>query len=401
MNEELVIKVGDEINDEVGLGSPDLGRRKHRRWGNPERDDVRIIFSQKAYAQASTHAQSEPRREVGGVLLGKVYRAEGVTYVEITETLAAPLTAAGATELTFTLDSWSAINRERERRFPGLTMVGWYHTHPRMAVFLSGADVFLHQNFFPQPWHVALVIEPYSHQAGFFIPKAGQLVAATGFYELFDQAQKSMVTWRLPPTPTAPVAAPDVVSVAPAADLAPPSPLARRVRVLIVGFLALLLLNLAGGWFVWTELTRLNAERQELQTLRAELGGLQEQQRAFADFLISHTTQLAAASESCTLKVDSHAATLSAPGSGSTLRAGQPVQFVYQLHNMSQANLQVTSLTLHVEGPGQAPEWLQFGPLDLGSGASETVTAPHTFSAAGVYTATLVARGFCVPGAAK
>jgi proteasome lid subunit RPN8/RPN11 len=47
-------------------------------------------------------------------------------------------------------------------------MVGWYHTHPGFGIFLSGMDLFIHQNFFTQIWHVAYVLDPRARTSGFF-----------------------------------------------------------------------------------------------------------------------------------------------------------------------------------------------------------------------------------------
>jgi proteasome lid subunit RPN8/RPN11 len=47
-------------------------------------------------------------------------------------------------------------------------MVGWYHTHPGFGIFLSGMDLFIHQNFFTQLWHVAFVLDPRARTSGFF-----------------------------------------------------------------------------------------------------------------------------------------------------------------------------------------------------------------------------------------
>jgi proteasome lid subunit RPN8/RPN11 len=47
-------------------------------------------------------------------------------------------------------------------------IVGWYHTHPGFGIFLSGMDQFIHQNFFIQLWHVALVLDPVARRSGFF-----------------------------------------------------------------------------------------------------------------------------------------------------------------------------------------------------------------------------------------
>ncbi len=76
-------------------------------------------------------------------------------------------------------------------------------------------DRWLHTNFFPKPWHVALVIDPQNDQGGFFPYReaiyagdSGALVSEqdtpiyldarryVGFYELGDPTNKDITAWR-------------------------------------------------------------------------------------------------------------------------------------------------------------------------------------------------------------
>jgi hypothetical protein len=77
--------------------------------------------------------------------------------------------------------------------------VGWYHTHPRMGIFLSGYDTWLHDHFFPHPWQVALVVEPHTGAGGFFVRnKENKLDPRKyyGFHELQNRRLESVVNWQ-------------------------------------------------------------------------------------------------------------------------------------------------------------------------------------------------------------
>jgi hypothetical protein len=68
-----------------------------------------------------------------------------------------------------------------------------------MGVFLSHYDTWLHDHFFPEPWQVALVMEPYSCLGGFFIrQKDGMLDPSRyfGFYELNGRLGHSTIRWQ-------------------------------------------------------------------------------------------------------------------------------------------------------------------------------------------------------------
>jgi proteasome lid subunit RPN8/RPN11 len=67
----------------------------------------------------------------------------------------------------------------------GLRPVGWYHSHTRSEIFLSDADLAIHQRFFPESWQVALVMKPHTFQparVGFFFREADGSVHAGASY---------------------------------------------------------------------------------------------------------------------------------------------------------------------------------------------------------------------------
>jgi proteasome lid subunit RPN8/RPN11 len=175
------------------------------RWVSRHEDDVSgrvsIFFSQHAYVSCTTHASSDVSREVGGVLVGQVLQAgkgQG-QYVVIEDTIEAHHTQFGPAHLTFTQNSLVHLNNELDDRYPGRQMVGWYHTHPYMDVFLSSQDIWLHSNFFRQPWQLALVIEPCVEHGGFFCWQQEKKLDPqryVGFYELADVTLDTVVRWR-------------------------------------------------------------------------------------------------------------------------------------------------------------------------------------------------------------
>ena len=67
----------------------------------------------------------------------------------------------------------------------GVRPVGWYHSHTRSEIFLSDADLKIHQRFFPESWQVALVMKPHTFQPtriGFFFREADGSVRANASY---------------------------------------------------------------------------------------------------------------------------------------------------------------------------------------------------------------------------
>ncbi len=124
--------------------------------------------------------------EIGGVLLGK-YEGSRVAIEDH-----APLDCEHATGPSFALSSRDRARLESllsgvHRRPGGIRPVGWYHSHTRSGIFLSEADLQIHNAYFPEPWQVALVLKPHTFQptrAGFFVrERDGEIHGAASLRE--------------------------------------------------------------------------------------------------------------------------------------------------------------------------------------------------------------------------
>jgi proteasome lid subunit RPN8/RPN11 len=161
---------------------------------------VCVFVDKLAYLRLAEHSASDLESEVGGILVGvwSLDTAQHREFIVIETALPARFTRQGSVYLTFTQDSLVDLHAEMDDHYPGKHIVGWYHTHPGMGVFLSSYDAWLHLHFFPEPWQVALVIDPVSATGGFFIRQAdGSLDPARyfGFQELDGNSGESFVRW--------------------------------------------------------------------------------------------------------------------------------------------------------------------------------------------------------------
>ena len=152
------------------------------------------------------HVEEDTASESGGILVGNV--EEGMTL--ITASIRAEHTVAHASSLTFTHDTWDAINVELDRDYPDSRIVGWYHSHPGFSVFLSEYDTFIQRNFFSAAWHVAYVVDPLLHEDGFFGWENEELVRfaewdVRAVYGRSGAAVSEPATHRRPLVPAAPV----------------------------------------------------------------------------------------------------------------------------------------------------------------------------------------------------
>ena len=131
-----------------------------------------LIVERAAWDDLWAHARSADV-EVGGLLIGEVFQ-DGATGRPVTLVRAAIPALGGASSsvsFTFTPDAWDHLTDERDRSWPDLITVGWFHTHPRLGVFYSGTDRATQRAFFNQPWNAGIVVDPFawSDQVALFV----------------------------------------------------------------------------------------------------------------------------------------------------------------------------------------------------------------------------------------
>jgi proteasome lid subunit RPN8/RPN11 len=170
----------------------------HERQGYPSR--VGIFVVREAARRLCEHAESDLEREVGGGLAGRVGLDEGTgrPFVVVEAAIPGRHTRQGNAFITFTQETLVALHEDIEGLGPETRLVGWYHTHPRMGIFLSGYDRWLHHHFFPEIWQVALVMEPHGHMAGFFLRDAsGEMPSReyVGCFEIAGAGSPGSVEW--------------------------------------------------------------------------------------------------------------------------------------------------------------------------------------------------------------
>lgn len=137
-----------------------------RRLGADE-GQVAVCLFESALLAIHAHAASS-LHEIGGLLVGDAFSWRGRIYAQIEAALPGETPRAGPAHVTFTAETWAGVLRRQERELPGRTIVGWYHSHPRMGIYLSEMDLAIQRSFFPQPWHIALVINGQDENVGLF-----------------------------------------------------------------------------------------------------------------------------------------------------------------------------------------------------------------------------------------
>lgn len=129
------------------------------------------------------HALPHGGLEIGGILMG-TSSAERVSITEFR-----PLACEHAFGPSFRLsesdhDRLSVAIAEAQKA--GLTVVGWFHSHTRTAIFLSEADLEIHNRYFKEPQKIAVVLKPVALKptlCGFFFREADGSVHCEQSYQ--------------------------------------------------------------------------------------------------------------------------------------------------------------------------------------------------------------------------
>ncbi len=185
------IKIGQAVRRHiVRRASPLRDRgRSVLAYDSPSADPIPVFISERVMRAIERQSAADKERETGGVLLGGFYRNDEGSFVEVTDLIEAESAAGTDISLTFTHETWEQIHEQVARRGDDAQIVGWYHSHPGLGVFMSRQDEFIHSSFFADPWHVAIVHDPIYTNWGCFKWADGKLDRAGGFYVFAEKRQ--------------------------------------------------------------------------------------------------------------------------------------------------------------------------------------------------------------------
>jgi proteasome lid subunit RPN8/RPN11 len=245
----------------------------------PRESKFRVSITRSAHDAIWKHARESVSAaageaailEVGGVLVGNVYKDEEGPFLEVSAAIAGEHTHSQGTQMTFTPDTWVQVNRVKDQRYADAKIVGWYHTHPRFGVFLSDMDKFIHKHHFPQPWTTALVVDPVRETEGFFVWSDGQPIPAPEYWVGSQRRFQPPVAGRLSEDARS--------ETAPVKD---PGSAVSRASFALAAVLCFLALLFLGGYVYMREATHAETEKLVMEVLEQQRGELQDTMRAVA-----------------------------------------------------------------------------------------------------------------------
>jgi proteasome lid subunit RPN8/RPN11 len=130
-----------------------------------------VQFDKATLDAISLHAREGAASEVGGILLGHMAATSNHVHLVVMASLRAEAVRSSRIFVQFTHETWARLRKARHRDYPGLRVVGWYHSHPGFGLFLSNMDREFHSLAFgSRAWQVALVVDPSDNAIAVYWP---------------------------------------------------------------------------------------------------------------------------------------------------------------------------------------------------------------------------------------
>lgn len=156
--------------------------------GPGAREDERPIYMlRQAYQGVNQLICREHTGETGGVLTGT---AAGRSIL-IRGFIEAKYSQGTPAALAFTRDTWTYIQQERGRKFPGQTILGWVQIRPNLGVELTEYDRFVQTYYFGRSYQFLYVIDPIQRQEGIYRWCGEELVRYRGLYVVSGRPGRS------------------------------------------------------------------------------------------------------------------------------------------------------------------------------------------------------------------
>jgi proteasome lid subunit RPN8/RPN11 len=97
--------------------------------------DPPVFFHPPVLDEAVSLAKAAGELETGGILIGHLHRddSSGEIYLEVTAQIAAVHTQAQRTSLSFTPETWTAVQTALTLRKKNEGWLGWWHSHPNFC----------------------------------------------------------------------------------------------------------------------------------------------------------------------------------------------------------------------------------------------------------------------------
>lgn len=144
-----------------------------------------VYFEDYAYTYTYQFAATDLGSEHSGILLGEYYK-------DTKEMIICGIIPIAPSQLT---DGSDWINEEavksllgqKEKYFPGVKVLGWFHMQPGYGTMLTMKEVKVHRDLFDYEGSLLLLVDPINKIETFYIYEEGTLKEQTGYFLYYDK----------------------------------------------------------------------------------------------------------------------------------------------------------------------------------------------------------------------
>nr|MDO8117044.1 hypothetical protein [Candidatus Sigynarchaeota archaeon] len=125
-----------------------------------------VYINRKILDEIETRCKNN-KYEIIGLLAGNAYKYNGKEYIIINGYLYSDLIESTPIFTQVIDGALGEMAKRKDKEYPGSIIVGWYHSHPDLGVFLSSVDIAT-MKMYDKKYHVALVVDPVRDERAFF-----------------------------------------------------------------------------------------------------------------------------------------------------------------------------------------------------------------------------------------
>lgn len=142
--------------------------------GSDDAEKMRIYLRYQLFRNLEDFALRNTSQEQAGLLLGSHTKEN--TWIKIEEAVEVKPNRG-----SFPESVWRDAFAQASRRYPGMSVVGWFHSHPGSGTSLTPKEEEIHRKFFPKQTQAVYIIDPVVRERNFHVWEEGKLKGASGF----------------------------------------------------------------------------------------------------------------------------------------------------------------------------------------------------------------------------
>lgn len=136
----------------------DEPRSVHFTFEVPQNNFPVVLIRREVLLEMYNHASKEKHHEVGGYLIGlPVKNTETGTEATCIDKAVRAIYNSTPTHVTMHAESFREV--ELVRAQSNTILIGYYHSHPGLGIFLSGTDIKNFKDYHSEPYQIAVVVD--------------------------------------------------------------------------------------------------------------------------------------------------------------------------------------------------------------------------------------------------